>query len=158
MAVAPIGSRTFKVGFAVPLASHRPRVLKAPGQAVTHNQRQQLAHPGVVRHEYDLLLRVHGASFAVSGSVKATVAPSASLLIAQRRPPWDSMIERQIVSPMPMPCCLVVKKGSKTSSASLKPVPASLTSMRIASLPSRQERIWSARASLATASIASIPL
>ena len=82
-----------------------------------------------------LASRACGASLAVSGSVKVTVAPRVSLLPVQRRPPCDSMIDRQMASPMPIPCCLVVKNGSKARSASLKPVPASRTSMRIASRP-----------------------
>ena len=45
-------------------------------------------------------------------SVKANVAPDASLRATQRRPRWLSMIERHSDSPMPSPSFLVEKKAS----------------------------------------------
>ena len=38
------------------------------------------------------------------------MAPGPALAEAQIRPPWASMMERQIERPMPMPFALVVKK------------------------------------------------
>ena len=67
----------------------------------------------------------------------------------------NSMIERQMARPIPIPCCLVVKNGSKTRSASVKPVPdvANLDADRIKAV--KESTIWISRAPLATASIAS---
>src|SRR5215472_17598910 len=66
----------------------------------------------------DTLAVVDLHTAAANRSVKATVAPHVSLLTAQRRPPCDSMIERQMASPIPIPCCLVVKNGSNARRAS----------------------------------------
>jgi hypothetical protein len=52
------------------------------------------------------------ASVAI-GNEKWNVAPRPSFTVAQIRPPCDSMIERLIDSPMPLPCGFVVKKASK---------------------------------------------
>src|SRR5258706_9951334 len=61
-----------------------------------------LAHSEVVIHHVDdLLTHRHDPSPAASGSLRATVAPRIALLAAHRRPPCDSMIERQMASPMP---------------------------------------------------------
>src|SRR5271169_3647264 len=48
------------------------------------------------------------------------------------RPPWASMIDRQIDSPIPMPWLFVVKSGSKIRSTSFgsTPVPESSTDNR----------------------------
>jgi hypothetical protein len=52
--------------------------------------------------------------------------------VLQSRPPWASMIERQIDKPMPMPVDLVVKKALKSWSAfsSEIPMPQSVTLTR----------------------------
>jgi hypothetical protein len=40
-----------------------------------------------------------------------------SFVVAHKRPPCDSMIERLIANPMPLPCGFVVKKACKIRSA-----------------------------------------
>src|ERR1700686_614302 len=47
------------------------------------------------------------------GSVNWKVAPRSELAAAHRRPPWDSIMDRLIDSPMPVPWDLVVKNASK---------------------------------------------
>jgi hypothetical protein len=42
------------------------------------------------------------------GKVNWKIAPRSSLAIAHNFPPWASIIERQIASPIPIPCGLVV--------------------------------------------------
>jgi hypothetical protein len=61
------------------------------------------------------LLRLELARFQVgtasppwAGRVNWKLAPSEPVAAAQARPPWASMIERQIDSPMPIPPGLVV--------------------------------------------------
>ena len=48
-----------------------------------------------------------------AGSVKENVAPPSTFASAHSRPPCDSMIERLIDSPMPVPCGFVVKNAWK---------------------------------------------
>ena len=43
-----------------------------------------------------------------AGRLKWNEAPRSGFVLAQSRPSWASMIERQIANPMPMPCGLVV--------------------------------------------------
>jgi hypothetical protein len=47
--------------------------------------------------------RSHDAVSAFIGRVNCNVAPWGTFAVAQSRPPWASMIERQIESPIPMP-------------------------------------------------------
>jgi hypothetical protein len=48
-----------------------------------------------------------------AGSVNENVAPALVFASPHSRPPWDSMIERLIDNPMPVPCAFVVKNASK---------------------------------------------
>jgi hypothetical protein len=71
------------------------------------------------------------ASFrsAFAGRSNSKVAPRSGLRVARRRPPWFSIIERTIASPIPIPCGLVVKKASNNrgmTSGSI-PLPESRT-------------------------------
>src|ERR1700756_3013222 len=57
-----------------------------------------------------------GTSYAcavavAAGRVKQKHAPRGELSAAHKRPPCDSMMERLMLSPMPVPCGLVVKKA-----------------------------------------------
>src|SRR5206468_1120675 len=73
-----------------------------------HEIFQGAAHRGIVVDDEDDGARLgHGAGTAI-GSTNWNVAPRPSLAVAQSRPPWASTIERQIASPMPRPCGLVV--------------------------------------------------
>src|SRR5215510_1759656 len=47
------------------------------------------------------------------------MAPRGRLAVIHNRPPWASMIDRQIASPIPMPCALVVNSGSNMRSIAL---------------------------------------
>src|SRR5262245_58062658 len=47
-------------------------------------------------------------SDGATSRAKQKVAPWSALLVARKRPPWASTIERQIASPSPSPCSLVV--------------------------------------------------
>src|SRR4051812_19345346 len=67
----------------------------------------------VIHEEDDMVFDRHVAAFASTGKVKMNVAPCGSFASAHNRPPCDSTIERQIASPMPIPCSFVVKNGSK---------------------------------------------
>jgi hypothetical protein len=51
------------------------------------------------------------------GSVKLKVAPGPELDVAHKRPPWDSIIDRLIESPIPVPSALVLKNALKILSA-----------------------------------------
>src|SRR5690606_31058799 len=85
---------------------------------------QGLANPLVIIHdEDDMLVLVHDDCCGSTGSVKTNLAPCASASSAHRRPPCDSMIERQIASPIPIPSRFVVKNGSKTFSGCSIPTP-----------------------------------
>ena len=53
----------------------------------------------------------------VTGRVNRNVAPSAETPAAHKRPPCDSMIDRLMGSPMPVPLSLVVKNALKICSA-----------------------------------------
>src|ERR1700692_1084465 len=59
------------------------------------------------------------------------MAPWGMVAVAHSRPPWASMIERQIESPIPMPPDLVVKKGlnSRSTFSAAIPTPQSATLM-----------------------------
>src|SRR5690554_2698669 len=109
----------------------------------------------VVHDEHNMFVRRHAAAVASTGSAKTNVAPCGVLFSAQSRPPWDSTIERQMASPMPIPRSFVVKKGSNIFSDSSIPGPLSLSSTRMASSIKRTRR----RSSLlpGTEPIASIP-
>ena len=64
-----------------------------------------------------------------AGSVKRKMLPPGGLASTHMRPLWDSTIERQILSPMPMPSGLVEKKGSNSLSVAswAMPLPRSVT-------------------------------
>ena len=83
----------------------------------------------VIHDDYDMVVRRHCAAFTSTGNVKMNFAPCGSFLSVHSRPPCDSTIERQIASPMPIPCSFVVKNGSKILSGDSTPRPRSLTSV-----------------------------
>src|ERR1035438_8531457 len=66
---------------------------------------------------------------ALVGRVKQKLAPQGELAAAHKRPPCDSMIERLMGSPIPVPLSLVVKNALKILSACSggNPTPVSLT-------------------------------
>lgn len=68
-------------------------------------------------------------SLYAPGRVNWKVVPRSELAVADRRPPCDSMIDRLIESPIPVPCVLVVKNASKILSACSRgsPTPVSVT-------------------------------
>ena len=78
----------------------------------------------VIDDEDDMVVRRHAAAFASTGKVKMNFAPCGSFFSAHSRPPCDSTIERQIASPMPIPCSFVVKNGSNILSGNSTPAPA----------------------------------
>ena len=51
------------------------------------------------------------------GNVKQNRAPRGELSAAHKRPPSDSIMDRLIPSPIPVPCAFVVKNALKISSA-----------------------------------------
>src|SRR6516164_5158880 len=57
------------------------------------------------------------------------MAPRGRLGVTHNRPPWASIIDRQIDSPIPMPCDLVVNSGLNIRSMALgsRPFPVSFT-------------------------------
>src|SRR2546422_3707413 len=75
--------------------------------------------------------RGHGRASTSLGRVKWNVAPGPELAAAHKRPPCDSMIDRLIGSPIPVPLGLVVKNALKIWSACWggNPTPVSLTEM-----------------------------
>jgi hypothetical protein len=87
------------------------------------------------------------------------VAPWGTFAVAHSRPPWASMIERQIESPIPMPLDLVVKKAvnSRSASSAEIPTPQSVTLTSACSFSSRSDRITSSRGRSVTDCIASMP-
>jgi hypothetical protein len=92
-----------------------------------------VAHGSVVINDKNCgagIVRGHlGTSYDATGIVKWNIAPSGIRGSAHKRPPWDSTRERLMDKPMPMPCDLVVKNGSKIRSAIswLIPIPLSST-------------------------------
>src|SRR5262245_468522 len=123
-------ARPFEVGALEELASGRERLHPV---AIRSQQSRQAAtdRQVVIDHENGgLALRHAGPPRSESlamGRSNSTVAPRWRLLNTRTTPPWASMIERAIESPMPIPAGLVVKKGSKTTFwvPSRKPVPES---------------------------------
>src|ERR1700693_4047789 len=87
------------------------------------------------------------------------MAPWGTFAVANSRPPWASMIERQIESPIPMPLDLVVKKALKSRSAfsAEMPTPQSVTLTSTCCIPSWRDRITSSRGRSVTDCIASMP-
>src|SRR6201991_348899 len=83
----------------------------------------------VVNDEDDIVVVGHAVAFASIGSVKTNAAPGDAFFSAHNFPPWDSMIERQIASPMPIPCPFVVKNGSNIRSGCSMPRPRSRISV-----------------------------
>src|ERR1700745_2348387 len=83
---------------------------------------------------------------ALAGKVKQKLAPRGELLAAHRRPPCDSIMERLMRSPMPVPCGLVVKNALKISvCCEGSPTPLSLTDTRIPSFCVRCDLTSSSR-------------
>src|ERR1700693_5468706 len=78
---------------------------------------------------------------------------------AHSRPPWASMIERQIESPMPMPPDLVVKKAlnSRSAFSAEIPTPQSVTLTSTCCVSSWSDRITSSRGRTVTECMASMP-
>ena len=118
--------------------------------------RNGVANQGiVVDHEHDAVRIAHSLG-AVTGKAKWNTAPRGWFLAAHSRPPCASMIDRQIGSPIPIPCGLVVKKGANNRSACLPasiPGPVSSTDTRsspgfesvdriMSRLGSSQDRPW----------------
>src|SRR3981081_4366411 len=85
--------------------------------------------------------------------------PWGTVAVAHSRPPWASMIERQIESPIPMPPDLVVKKGlnSRSASSTEIPTPQSVTLTSTCCVSSWRDRIASSRGGSVTDCIASMP-
>src|SRR5262245_5134916 len=71
------------------------------------------SHGSVVLNNEDLVLQLFHFAVTPTGSVKLKAAPLGDRCSAHNRPPCVSMIERLIVSPMPIPFFFVVKNGSK---------------------------------------------
>src|SRR5579871_5202366 len=69
--------------------------------------RQPFANRSIIIDDEDGL-----SHYAVTFNVKQKRAPMGSRLSTQMRPSCASMMLRQIASPMPVPCSLVLKKGS----------------------------------------------
>jgi hypothetical protein len=90
---------------------------------------------------------------------KLKTAPCGSAGVAQRRPPWRSIIERQIDSPRPTPLDLVVKNASKIRSVTPGsiPVPESFTETRTPPSCSGLVLISNLRGPPCLATIASMP-
>ena len=70
------------------------------------------------------------------GQARQNVAPPSGLLTAQSRPPCAATIERQIVSPSPRPCSLVVKNGSNSRSTASAGMPLPQSAIETCSMPS----------------------
>src|SRR4030088_305895 len=81
----------------------------------------------------------HSFVSALVGRVKQKLAPRGELSTAHKRPPCDSMMERLMRSPMPVPWGLFVKKALKIWSACCggSPTPVSLTDIRRCSVSAR---------------------
>src|SRR5262249_56739870 len=105
---------------AIPEGTRRPRArplvadgtIDAAGRARSRDLPWQRA---VASRDHDGLGRgdiIHRST----GSVNWNVAPCLGFGVAQSRPPWPSMIERLIDSPMPIPPGLVVKKALNSRS------------------------------------------
>src|SRR6516162_596480 len=63
------------------------------------------------------------------------MAPRGRLAVIHNRPPWASMIDRQIASPIPMPCALVVNSGLNIPSMALGSTPFPVSSTDTITLP-----------------------
>src|ERR1700730_12195350 len=68
----------------------------------------------------------HEAPAPSVGRMNSNTAPR-ELGTVRRRPPWDSIMDRLIDNPSPIPVCLVVKNGSKIRSVCFgsSPIPES---------------------------------
>src|SRR3954467_7044762 len=101
----------------------------------------------------------HAAWSAFTGSVNSNVAPKGTFGVTHSRPPWASMIERQIESPIPMPLDFVVKKASNSRPAfSVEiPTPQSVTLTCTCCVSSWLDWITSWRERSVTDCMASIP-
>src|SRR5207245_7582049 len=67
---------------------------------------------------------------SLAGRLKRKIAPRGEFFIAHSFPPWASMIEREIASPMPIPSDFVMYNGSNMCSAlsASSPLPVPFTS------------------------------
>src|SRR5262245_18985937 len=63
------------------------------------------------------------------------MAPRGRLAVIHNRPPWASMIDRQIASPIPMPCALVVNSGLNIRSMAFGSTPFPVSSTDTSTLP-----------------------
>src|ERR1700722_19177352 len=70
-------------------------------------------HSGTTPRRFPYGVSAYTQLDGTPGAVNWKTVPHGTRGDAQKRPPWDSMIDRQIESPMPMPSGFVVKKGSK---------------------------------------------
>src|SRR4030088_278237 len=89
----------------------------------------------------------HSFVTALVGRVKQKLAPRGELSAAHKRPPCDSMMERLMRSPKPVPCGLVVKKALKICSFCCggSPTPLSVTDTIISSFSVRCDLMASSR-------------
>src|SRR5580693_2661329 len=76
---------------------------------------------------------IQAAALISMGSVNWKVAPRPELALAHKRPPCDSMIDRLIESPIPVPSGFVVKNASKILLAWSEGSPAPLSLTEISS-------------------------
>src|SRR5262249_30033205 len=120
-----------------------------------------LAHRHVVVDDSDYGgFLVHASASALLGRVNWNSAPCGSAGEAHSRPPCASVMERQIVSPIPIPLALVVKNGLKILSAVSwsSPTPLSFTNTRPSPLDSSREPTTSVFGRPVTSDMASAPL
>src|SRR5437588_839038 len=101
----------------------------------------------------------HSLPSILVARVKQKVAPHGKLSVAHNRPPCDSIIERLIRRPMPVPWGLVVKNALKIWSACCggRPTPVSLTDTIISAVSVVCDLTANSRTP-STSFIASIPL
>ena len=87
----------------LPLAAAEPeRIFNCAGSRLRHN---------------GFLLGFYGWTVMIAGRLNRKVAPRSEAPSVHKRPPCDSMMDRLMRSPIPVPWGLVVKNGSKTCSA-----------------------------------------
>src|SRR5260370_767526 len=100
---------------------------------------QRLEDRGIiVNDEYRTGRSDHGRAPPLAGSATQKVAPRSGLLMAHKRPPCASMIERQIDNPSPNPRDFVVTNGlnSRSSMSALIPLPRSAIEICAVTRPS----------------------
>ena len=67
----------------------------------------------VPKDDMDCSIEEH-QDYKLVGNAKLKIEPAGLRCITQMRPPWASIIVRQMDRPIPMPLALVVKAGLKT--------------------------------------------